>query len=173
VSEPWATLYCQVWEELVRFLDRKVWDMERAQDLAQETFVRALRADPIPDSPRAWLFTVAANLARDEARTAIRRRERLRLVRAESEISDPNAAKDEELLARERRNRIRQALASLNDREREALLLCEAGLSYAEIAVSTGLSAGSVGTTLSRARRKLAAAWDALRGDEENGAAHR
>ena len=169
LSEPWATLYGEVWEELVRFLDRKVWDMELAQDLAQEAFVRALRTDPVPDSPRAWLFTVAANLARDEARTAIRRREKLHLVR--SAAADSPIDPDEALEARQRRQLVRQALDTLNERERNALLLCEAGLSYPEIAGATGLAAGAIGTTLSRARRKLAAAYEMLREGEDSRAA--
>jgi len=169
LSEPWATLYAEVWEELVRFLDRKVWDMELAQDLAQEAFVRALRTDRVPDSPRAWLFTVAANLARDEARTAIRRREKLRLVRssAEEEATGPAEA----LEAKQRRLRVQQALEALNERERNALLLSEAGLSYAEIAGATGLAVGAVGTTLSRARRKLASTYETLSEGEDPRAA--
>ncbi len=65
----WAALYESMYSDLVRFLYRKVWDAQRAEDLAQETFVRALRHDP--EKPRAWVFTVASNLARDEARTAM------------------------------------------------------------------------------------------------------
>ena len=42
----WAELYRTAFPELVRFLHRKVWDIERAKDLAQETFVRALREEP-------------------------------------------------------------------------------------------------------------------------------
>jgi len=173
LSEPWATIYREVWDDLVRFLDRKVWDPERARDLAQETFVRALKAQPMPDDPRAWLFTVAGNLARDEARTAIRRRQKLKLIRVDAEDSESVAGVDEELEARERRTKVRQALESLSERDREALLLCDAGLSYTEIAEATGLSPGAVGTTLSRARRKLAAAYNAAAGDEESGVAHR
>jgi len=173
LSEPWATIYGQVWDDLVRFLDRKVWDPERARDLAQETFVRALQADPVPDDPRAWLFTVAGNLAKDEARMAIRRREKLKLIRVDAEDAEPVAGPDEELEASDRRALVRQALESLSERDREALLLCDAGLNYTEIAAATGLSPGSVGTTLSRARRRLAAAYEAQEGDEENGVAHR
>ncbi len=173
MSEPWATIYREVWDDLVRFLDRKVWDPERARDLAQETFVRALQAEPVPDDPRAWLFTVAGNLARDEARMAIRRRQKLKLIRVDAEDSKLVSGPDEELEASERRMRVRQALESLRERDRDALLLCDAGLSYTEIAEATGLSPGAVGTTLSRARRKLAAAYDAAAGDEESGVAHR
>ena len=38
----WGELYRTALPDLVRFLHRKVWDMERAKDLAQDTFVRAL-----------------------------------------------------------------------------------------------------------------------------------
>ena len=72
MSTDWNDLYRSTFPDLVRFLHRKVWDPERARDLAQEAFVRALQHEP--KRPRAWLFQVAANLARDEARTVIRRR---------------------------------------------------------------------------------------------------
>ncbi|NIP58155.1 MAG: RNA polymerase subunit sigma, partial [Gemmatimonadetes bacterium] len=75
MSPDWEALYRATFPDLVRFLHRKVWDEERARDLAQEAFVRALREEP--DRPRAWLFTVASNLARDEARHEIRRRRNL------------------------------------------------------------------------------------------------
>ena len=143
--------------------------MEHAQDLAQEAFVRALRADPVPDSPRAWLFTVAANLARDEARSAIRKRRKLQLLRAST--AGEAAGPAELLEAKRRREQVRKALGALNERERDALLLCEAGLSYAEIAGAIGLAVGAVGTTLSRARRKLASAIDTLSEGEDSRAA--
>ena len=79
----WNDLYRTTFPELVRFLHRKVWDEERARDLAQEAFVRALQHEP--RKPRAWLFQVAANLARDEARTVIRRKRHLTLLKSETE----------------------------------------------------------------------------------------
>ena len=72
------TLYLTTYAAVVRFLYRKVWDADRAEDLAQEVFVRAMRHRP--EKPRAWVFAVAANLARDEARSAIRRKKHLTLL---------------------------------------------------------------------------------------------
>lgn len=171
MSEPWATIYAEVWDDLVRFLDRKVWDPERARDLAQEAFVRALRADPPPERPRAWLFAVAANLARDEARSALRWRGRLRLVREEERERREAPAAEQALEDQDRRRRVREALAALSERDREVLLLWQAGLTYAEIATASGLAESAVGTTLSRARRRLATAWTERERDEETGAA--
>jgi RNA polymerase sigma-70 factor (ECF subfamily) len=159
VSVDWAAVYRETYEDLVRFLHRKVWDADRAHDLAQETFVRALDQDP--DNPRAWLFTVAANLARDEARTEIRRRRHLQLVKAEAEA--PASPDPESALERERQEAaVRRALEVLSERDRDVLLLWDAGFDYGEIAEQTGLAVGAIGTTLSRARRRLVEAHEAL-----------
>jgi len=155
-------MYRTTYADLVRFLHRKVWDADRAQDLAQEVFVRALDQDP--ENPRAWLFTVAANLARDEARADIRRRQHLHLVKDET-APTPAPAPDEVLERTQQEQQVRRALEALSDRDREVLLLWDAGLSYPEIAEETGLSVGAIGTTLARARRRLVEAFDAQEGE--------
>jgi RNA polymerase sigma-70 factor (ECF subfamily) len=155
VSADWGELYRAIFPDLVRFLHRKVWDLDRARDLAQEAFVRALQHEP--RKPKAWLFQVASNLARDEARTVVRRKRHLALLKSEAEdlqASTPDSA--EELAQREQWKKVQQALEALGERDREALLLWDAGLSYPDIAHQTGLSVASVGTTLARARRRLA-----------------
>src|SRR6058998_1576075 len=76
-----AEVYRNTYRALVRFLYRKVWDAERAEDLAQEAFARALVHKP--ENARGWLFIVAANMARDDARRAARERRHLTLLTAE------------------------------------------------------------------------------------------
>lgn len=161
MSVDWGEVYRATFLELVRFLHRKVWDEERARDLAQETFARALSQEP--DNPRAWLFRVASNLAHDEARLVVRRKRHLTLLRTEAEQAEADApTASAEMEARERTERLRLALERLSERDREVLLLWDAGMSYPEIARETGLSAGAVGTTLARARRRLVEAHLAL-----------
>jgi RNA polymerase sigma-70 factor (ECF subfamily) len=58
---------------------------------------------------------------------------------------------------------------TLAERDRLALLMREEGLDYNEIAEALGLSVGSVGTTLSRARRRLVEAYETLQKDGESG----
>ena len=157
----WAGIYETTWDDLVRFLDRKVWDTERARDLAQEVFVRALSSDAEIDNPRGWLFTVAGNLARDEARASGRRRRHLRLIAREREDDVEQPAGTEDMERERRRAAVRAALERLSERDREVLLLWDAGLSYAEIAAQTGLAPGAIGTTLGRARRRLVEAHEA------------
>jgi RNA polymerase sigma factor (sigma-70 family) len=155
----WNELYRTTFPELVRFLHRKVWDAERARDLAQEAFVRALQHEP--RQPRAWLFQVAANLARDEARTVIRRKKHLVLLKVETESHEESGSDPaSELAERERWAGVREALDALTEKDREALLLWDAGQSYTEIARELGLAVGAVGTTLARARRRLAEAYN-------------
>jgi RNA polymerase sigma-70 factor (ECF subfamily) len=152
LATDWAAVYEASYEDLVRFLYRLVWEEDRAHDLAQETFVRALRHEP--DQPRAWLFSVARNLARDEARTAVRRRRQLALVKAEESGRVAQSA-EQEMERDEQHQAVRVALELLSERDREVLLLWDAGMSYDEIAEQTGLARGAIGTSLSRARRRL------------------
>ncbi len=159
----WSDVYRSVYPDLVRYLYRKVWDGERAQELAQEVFVRALREEP--DRPRAWLFTVAANLAKDEARTVIRRKKHLALIKGDMEQEQVEPV-DKELDRTLQRESVRRALGSLSERDREVLLLWDGGLNYQEIASKTGLSAGAVGTTLARARKRLVEAHEQQQGDD-------
>jgi RNA polymerase sigma-70 factor (ECF subfamily) len=157
-------VYRTTFNDLVRYLYRKVWDAERAQDLAQEAFVRVL--DDHPDNARAWLFRVATNLANDEVRTVIRRRRHLTLIKAESDEVDPTPDPLAALDRREKESAARDALEQLSERDREVLLLWDAGFDYTEIAEQTGLAVGAIGTTLSRARKRLVAAFDAAHGAE-------
>jgi RNA polymerase sigma-70 factor (ECF subfamily) len=153
VRVDWAIVYRETYADLVRFLHRKVWDADQARDLAQETFVRALDHDP--DNPRAFVFTIAANLARDEARAAMRRKKHLVLINADRADRTDGADSEDTGLEAERVAAVRSALGQLSERDREALLLWDAGFSYQEIAAQTGLAVGAVGTTLARARKKL------------------
>jgi RNA polymerase sigma-70 factor (ECF subfamily) len=147
---------------LVRYLVRRVGDRDWAEEVAQETFVRAL-AQPVIASERSWLFAVATNLVRDGARRDARARTRLERMRGELEAEGAVVEPGPTSMERdEARGRARAAIAMLADRDRDALLLKEEGLDYGEIAAALGLSVGSVGTTLSRARRRLMEAYESL-----------
>lgn len=162
MPEDLAEVYRSTYHALVRFLYRKVWDAERAADLAQEAFARAVVHRPA--NARGWLFVVAANMARDEARRAARERRHLTLLKREPAPSAPAA--DEAAYAESERARVRAVLEQLTPRDREVLLLWDSGLSYDEIAAQTGLARGAVGTTLARARRRLVETFAAAKKDE-------
>jgi RNA polymerase sigma-70 factor (ECF subfamily) len=148
---------------LVRYLTRRLGDRDWAEEVAQETFLRALRQDHLTNE-RAWLFAVATNLVRDDARREDRRRHKLRLLAEESrdlhvESSDtPLERAQESALAR-------RAVDGLGERDRLALLMREEGLNYEEIAEALDLSVGSIGTTLARARRRLVESYETMQSE--------
>ena len=148
-------LFEQYHGSLVRMLYRRTGDLDRAEDLAQEVFARAVAAPP--ESPRPWLFAVALNLVRDDGRRAVRQDRRLRLLSTESPDMSPSP--DQEYEQSQRTKTVRAALAQLNERDREVLLLKAEGFNYDEIAATTGLAKGAIGTTLARARRRLVEAY--------------
>lgn len=156
---------------LVRYLTRRLGDRDWAEEVAQETFVRALRQREPLSNERAWLFTVANNLVRDEARKDARRRRHLEVLR-EQEADDVQEPEPTSLEREQERAMARRALDALAERDRLALLMREEGLDYNEIATALELSIGSIGTTLARARRRLAEAFEALQREQARREGH-
>lgn len=156
-----AVLFKNYHTPLVRFLTRRLGDRDEAEEIAQETFVRALKQETIA-SERSWLFAVASNLVRDDARRAARERKRHELIRVREEAESSVEPEPTAMEREEDRAMARQAIEMLGERDREALLMREEGLGYEEIAEALDLSLASVGTTLSRARRRLMEAYESL-----------
>jgi RNA polymerase sigma factor (sigma-70 family) len=131
-----------------------------AEDALQDVFVRAyagLRASERDLALRAWLFRVAHNRCVDELRKpSPPPPEVLHLVRPS--VHDPFAEVD----LRESLRRLVQDIRRLPDQQRSALLMRElAGMPYAELASSLGISVGAVKSLLVRARLALAQAAEA------------
>lgn len=162
---------------IVRYLTRQLNDADLAEELAQETFLRAYRHEPVSNE-RSWLFAVASNLIRDTVRRDVRQRRHLELLR--TELDDASTQADAEAdageLSVERLQQAamaREALQSIPERDRSALLMSQEGLNYQEIAAALGLSVQSVGTTLTRARKKVVQCYEALvRARDAKGDAH-
>lgn len=157
-------LFREYHDSLVRMLTRRTGDRDRAEEIAQEVFARAVVAPP--RHPRPWLFAVALNLVREQGRTAARQARKLELYREEL----PTAERPDEALDRaDRILAVRRALDTLPERDRDALLLKAEGFSYDDIAATLGLARGAIGTTLHRARQRLVAAYRS--GEERHDAA--
>lgn len=139
-----------------------------AEDLAQETMLRAFRAyDPgrPPTHPRGWLQAILLNLVRDRARRDARAPAPLSLEdegaglydRLEAGVETGPLSDPARLVRRwDDRELVRSCLAELPGWARQVLVLAHvAGLRYREIAESTGVPIGTVMSRLSRARRML------------------
>jgi RNA polymerase sigma-70 factor (ECF subfamily) len=166
MSSDVGRLFEEYHDSLVRMLYRRTGDRDQAEELAQETFARAVAAPP--RNPRPWLFAVALNLVREDGRRTVRQGRRLQLLKGEAETSEPPP--DVAVERAEQAARVRAALARLGERDREALLLKAEGFNYDEIAETLGLAKGAVGTTLARARRRLVEAYHDMEGQATHAA---
>jgi RNA polymerase sigma-70 factor (ECF subfamily) len=145
-------LFDRMYPVLVRYLYKRVWDVDQAEDLAQEAFVRLL--DESPPKPEAWLFTVAGNLAKNALRGDHRRSHRLSLL-AVAEADQAVAGADRVMVRDETTHQVRQVLDALSERDRTLLLLHEDGVPYKELARIVGVNASSIAPLLARARQRF------------------
>lgn len=149
-------LFSRYEQSLCSYLLRLTGRLARAQELTQETFLRAYRAllrGERWDNPRAWLYRVASRLATD----AWRRRRRYRWEPLSGGEAD--ASRGVEATAIER-TAVQAALNALPPRYRIPLVLyvCD-GRSVAEVAETLGLSNSAVKMRLSRAREMFRSAY--------------
>jgi gamma-glutamyl-gamma-aminobutyrate hydrolase PuuD/DNA-directed RNA polymerase specialized sigma24 family protein len=146
---------------LTRRLQRMVGDHQTAEDLRQETFVRAWRSAPRDAGPpvlRAWLHRTARNLALDELR---RRRRRDHVAFDDAVGGAPCAAPAVD------DPRPREALAQLTAHQRLVLLLrFEAGLSLRELAEVLDIGEDAARKRVARARQAFLAAHARLGADD-------
>lgn len=130
---------------------------DSADDLVQDTLVRALRSEHLfhGGEVRSWLYTILTNLNRNRLRSLARRP-------ALSPLDDNDAP---DLAGPEAGQRdITRALATLGDEQREALLLVVLeGLSYREVADVQGVPIGTVMSRLARARVQIKSYLDGER----------
>jgi RNA polymerase sigma-70 factor (ECF subfamily) len=150
------SLYVKYGGRVFTFCFARLRDREEAQDAAQTTFIyvlRSLRRGVEPKFELAWLLKIAFNVCRAAERSTKRDSAAIREVDDIDELAGPlgSVYKDVEQL-----DALREALAHLPERQRQAVLLREwQGLSYAEIADELRLTVGAVETLLFRARRNL------------------
>ena len=133
-------------------------DVETAREIVQETFLRLhehVLADGDRTNLRAWLFRVAHNLARN-AQQAFRssRTEPLVDSVAAAEASAASSP-EQDLLAEERLQQLRQAMDQLTIAQRDCIVLRSEGLKYREIAQILDLSVSTVGENIQRGLETL------------------
>jgi RNA polymerase sigma-70 factor (ECF subfamily) len=167
-AEAFADLVELYHHRLVTVMHHLVGNNEEAEDLAQEVFLRVYRGRK-KYHPKAkfstWLYTIANNLALNILRT----RQRKPTVPLNVRDSGPLGARPAEQLVQDRGERpdqsmqkqeltavVQQALDTLNERQRIAVVLNKfEDMNYAEIAEVMGLTTKAVKSLLSRARDNL------------------
>ncbi len=151
---------------LYRFAMHLTGRQEDAEDLVQETLVRALRTLPRFEG-RSTLSTYLLRALGNIWKNRLRSRSRSKIVEwfraapagdpeAEPEVADPSPDPLERMAAEDRAAQVRQALDKLEPGRRMALLLREMeGLPYEEIAEMTGVPVGTVRSRIARGRDDL------------------
>jgi RNA polymerase sigma-70 factor (ECF subfamily) len=151
-------LFAEHQRPILNYLYRLVGDGAVAEDLTQEAFARAWRARaqlPGVENPRAWLYRIATNAARDHLRRG-RLLAWLPLLGRDARLAI--AGPEDAALEAER---MRRALLKLSPDYRIPLVLytCE-DMTVAEVASALAISAGAVKQRLVRARQQLREAYE-------------
>lgn len=160
-SSAFAELFDSYARAVYNHAFRLTADWSTAEDVMAATFMEAWRlrdkVDPEGGSLRPWLLGIATNTARNQYRSNRRYRAAANAAAA-AELSVPDHAEEvaERVDDRRRLAKALTALASLRRTEREVVALCLGeGLDYEAAAQALGIPVGTVGSRLSRARKKL------------------
>lgn len=153
VSEDFNTSYEKYYTIIFRHCAYLTGDVQAAEDITQETFIKLYNSPPSHDNIVAWLSRVATNLAYNYIRDHKTRRSKEPVLEGHA-VS--NVISIEEIAIKDSEVRLtRKILQSLNHRDRLCLLLKFSGYKYNEIAEITGIEKASIGKTLSRAQEKF------------------
>jgi len=141
--------------ELAAYLTRLLGDAHDAEDACQDALLRAYRAFSRlkPNSnPRAWLYKIATNTAFN----AMKRRKRREAHHVDLDLERLPSDANETHEQREQMRAVMRAVEALPPKQRAALMLRQFhGMSYAEIATSTGSSEASARANVYQAIKKL------------------
>lgn len=155
--------------DIFAVLYRITEDAEEANDLTQETFMRALRSIKSfrGDSElKTWLVRIAINESRNRFRWWKRRRRSATIsldatvgdtdIPISDTLADTAIGPEETTLRREREFALKAALMDIPEIFREAVILCDLeGLSYDEMAKALRVNIGTVKSRISRGREEL------------------
>lgn len=157
-AESFDTLVATHHREIYRYLVRATFRTSEADDLAQETFLRAYRAHrtlPTDANARAWLFAIATNVAKNHFRAESRRRRAHAAVR-ETRSETDGAGPEGETLFNEARAVLDTVVAGLPLKQRLAFTLRKVhDLDYDAIARSLDCSPESARAHVFQALRKI------------------
>ncbi len=157
-------LFLAHWSPVYRLLVRLVGDPAEAEDLALETFLKLYQRPPeqVDDRLGGWLRRVATNLGLHSIRS-FKRRERYEITAGKGALDEAAENRPAEIVAGEEERRLaRAALAQMNPRQSQLLVLRYSGMAYKEIAATLNISPASIGPLLMRAEREFEKRYRAL-----------
>jgi RNA polymerase sigma factor (sigma-70 family) len=164
-------LFVKHYPRIVGILRRIVGDHGRAEDLANEVFLK-LYLRPVQEKPDGnvggWLYRTATNLGIDALRASARR-SRFEQAAGQDAGQSKTAENGFERMARfEREHRVRRVLTEIKPAHAQLLLLRASGDSYKELSAALEIEPGSVGTLLVRSEAAFEQRYRELFGSEED-----
>jgi RNA polymerase sigma factor (sigma-70 family) len=164
-------LYARYRDRIGIFIRSRIRDHARAEDVAQDVFISALRRLRRSDQEivfKPWIYEIAKNACIDEFRRSQRSREVS--LEADEEFSDAHAGMlwtaptpPAAMESKQKLDDLRGAFGGLSESHHQLLVMREfEGLSYDEIGRRTGMSRQMVESALFRARRKLGIEYEEL-----------
>ncbi|MFF2847101.1 sigma-70 family RNA polymerase sigma factor [Streptomyces sp. NPDC058001] len=148
------------YDDVRRFVAHLTADVRGADDLTQETYLRALtslRGFAGRSCARSWLLAIARRVVVDRYRRAAARP---RIAETTDWLGAADRAQPRHLPGFEESVALADALDALETGRRQAFVLtCLLGLSYAEAADALGCPVGTIRSRVARARRDLAEVW--------------
>jgi RNA polymerase sigma factor (sigma-70 family) len=157
------------WGPIYGLLRRMLGDPAEAEDLALETFYRLYQRFPVREQDfktGGWLYRVATNLGLHAIRGR-KRRERYEAQAGKGMLQEAPEDQPAEIHALEEDRRLaRRALADMNPRNSQLLIMRYSGMAYKEIAEALELSPASLGPLLLRAEREFEKRYRALAQEE-------
>jgi RNA polymerase sigma-70 factor (ECF subfamily) len=159
-----TAVYDRYFRHIYRYAAARL-DTQKAEDIAAETFLLAFaqrdRFDSERGSLRPWLFGIATNLVARHRRKEARYYKALARTWPEPAVDSHENRVVASVAAEGMQPQLAKALIALSQGERDVVLLVALSqLSHEEVAEALGISYGTVGSRLSRARKKLRPAID-------------
>ena len=163
---------------LYSYLFRLLGNESEAEEFAQETFVRAyMHADKYKTIARfsTWLYTIGTNLVRNRIRNIKRRPKTISMWTEDSggedgrwvDLKDNSPTPEETMDQKRLQELIQQAIEKIPSKYRPPFVLREInGLTYEEIAATTGLKLGTVRSRINRGRMHFKRAVSPLLGND-------
>ena len=160
-------IYDEVFPVLMKVVYHVTYNIDVAEDVCQEAFIRFYDKDmvfPSVEDAKFWLIRVTKNLSINHVKKKAREAASIEKIKKAPQGENPFRDGASELLLKESQQAVRKAVASLPEMYRMVIVLKEyAGLDYKQIGKVMGITESNVKVRVHRARREL----ETILGQEE------
>ena len=160
-------LFAEHYPRLVRTLQRLVGNQALAEELAADSFYKLCQQRPAHrpgENLPGWLYRTGINLALDALRANQRRLRREDKAGREALMNETTDSPLNDLIAQERRDRVRNVIAQLKPIQGQVLLMGSSGFTCREIAGVLGLKTDSLYVLIARAKAQFEQKYSQLYG---------